>query len=108
MPMIALSPVGVSWQKTTCSWSASPAEPWSLWDVANTLVTVATLLISSRILVETGSKQAYCVRGRTARTVQLRPAASPYAIGLSGLRRASGQALDALSYRLVTHSIDDL
>ncbi len=43
--MIALSPVGVSWQKTTCSWSASPAEPLPLRDVANTLVTVATLLI---------------------------------------------------------------
>ena len=53
--MIALSPVGVSWQKTTCSWSASPAEPLSLWDVANTLVTVATLLIPSRVLVEPGS-----------------------------------------------------
>ena len=53
--MIARSPVLASWQKTTCSWSASPAEPLSLRDVANTLVTVVTLLISSRIRVEPGS-----------------------------------------------------
>jgi hypothetical protein len=72
------------------------------------LVTVATLLISSRILVEAGSKQGYCVRGRDARTVQLRSAASPYAIGVSGLCQPSGQVLHAFRYRSVTHSIDDL
>jgi hypothetical protein len=47
MPMIARSPVLVSWQKTTCSWS--PGEGPSLWGIANTFVTVATLLIPSRL-----------------------------------------------------------
>src|SRR6266849_2734551 len=53
MPMIAFSPVWWSWQKTTCSCSGR-AEPFSLWGIANTLVTVATLLIPSRLLVEPG------------------------------------------------------
>src|SRR5271157_5790845 len=56
MPMIALSPVRWSWQKTTCSCSAAPGRPSSLWGIANTLVTVATLLIPSRLLVEPGSE----------------------------------------------------
>ena len=46
----------LSWQKTTCSWSAGPGRPFSLWGIANTLVTVATLLISSRLFVEPGSQ----------------------------------------------------
>src|ERR1700750_3244447 len=53
MPMIALSPEWWSWQKTTCSW----------WGIANTLVTVATLLIPFRFLVEPGREPAYCVHG---------------------------------------------
>ena len=64
--MIALSPVWWSWQKTTCSWSGrSAAEPFSLWGIANTLVTVATLLIPSRLLVEPGSESSVLpARGR--------------------------------------------
>jgi hypothetical protein len=54
--MIALSPEWWSWQKTTCSW----------WGIANTLVTVATLLIPFRFLVEPGSEPAYCVHRVTA------------------------------------------
>ena len=56
--MIALSPVRWSWQKTTCSWSAGPGRPFSLWGIANTLVTVATLLLSSRLLVEPESESS--------------------------------------------------
>src|SRR6266496_6122354 len=61
MPMIALSPVWWSWQKTTCSWSARQvgcvpgAAPFSS-GIANTLVTVATLLISFRFLAEPESE----------------------------------------------------
>src|SRR5215475_8375487 len=76
MPMIALSPVRWSWQKTTCSCPAcsnwarpagcvSGAAPFS-WGIANTLVTVATLLIPFRFLVEPRSEPAYCVRGVAA------------------------------------------
>src|ERR1700733_3340375 len=104
MPMIALSPVGLSWQKTTCSWSAAPAGPLSLWDVANTLVTVATLLLSSRILVEPGSEPAYCVGPRPARMV---PGESAEVLMPPGLQ-VSMQALDAFPYQSVTHSIDYL
>jgi len=63
--MIALSPDRLSWQKTTCSWSARPVppgdcapgpdrsvEPFSLVGIPNTFVTVATLLVSSRLPVE--------------------------------------------------------
>src|SRR6202044_592460 len=69
MLMIALSPDRLSWQKTTCSWSARPVppgvcapgsdrsvEPFSLGGIPNTLVTVATLLVSSRLLTEPGSE----------------------------------------------------
>src|SRR6516162_2897771 len=86
MPMIARSPVGVSWQKTTCSWSASPAEPLSLWDVAKTLVTVVTLLTLSRVLVEPGSGTSVL----------------PVRSGMAG--RGAG----CFPYWLVTHSRDDL
>src|SRR5580704_2564289 len=90
MPMIALSPVGVSWQKTTCSWSASPAEPLPLWDVANTLVTVATLLIRPGSSLNRDRIKRIAPGGRSpdGRLLGWEPAAFPY-----------------LS---VTHSIDDL
>ena len=56
--MIALSPEWWSWQKTTCSWArpavCGAAPSW--WGIANTLVTVATLLIPFRFLVEPGSE----------------------------------------------------
>src|ERR1700722_11535103 len=87
MPMIALSPVGLSWQKTTCSWSASPAGPLSLWDVANTLVTVATLLISSRVLVEPGSETSVCPRGQGAGKV---PGRGPEAPARAAWRSGAG------------------
>src|SRR5215469_12349443 len=75
MPMIALSPVWWSWQKTTCSNWARPAgcvsraAPFS-WGIANTLVTVATLLVPFRFFVEPRSEPAYCVRGVAARECQ--------------------------------------
>src|ERR1035437_8299886 len=77
MPMIARSPELLSWQKTTCSWSDSPgvcppawgppAVLFSLWGIANTLVTVATLLIASRILADPGLGLAHCLRGPARR-----------------------------------------
>src|ERR1035441_7769615 len=77
MPMIARSPELLSWQKTTCSWSdgpgvcppawGPPAVLFSLWGIANTLVTVATLLIPSRLLADRGSGLAYCLRGPAGR-----------------------------------------
>jgi hypothetical protein len=51
--MIALSPEWWSWQKTTCSW----------WGIANTLVTMATLLIPFRFLVEPGRNQGIACTG---------------------------------------------
>jgi hypothetical protein len=64
--MIARSPEWWSWQKTTCSWPVgprfcpwapvSPTAPFSWPGIANTLVTVATLLVPSRILVDPGSE----------------------------------------------------
>src|SRR5882672_10191895 len=83
MPMIALSPEWWSWQKTTCSW----------WGIANTLVTVATLLIPFRFLVEPGSEPAYCVHGVAA--------GSPAMPGEAGKTRC-------VPYRLVTDSRDDV
>src|SRR5579871_809295 len=64
MPMIALSPVRVSWQKTTCSWSALLAEPLSLRGIANTFVTVATLSSRPGSSLNRDRDQAYCLRGR--------------------------------------------
>src|SRR5580704_5959543 len=99
MPMIALSPVRWFWQKTTCSWSARPADgvpgtaPFSSWGIANTLVTVATLLIPSRLLVEPGSEPGYCVRGLASR--------------MPGCPEKRGKGW-GVPYWPVTHSRDDV
>jgi hypothetical protein len=55
--MIALRPVRVSWQKTTCSCSL---EPFPRGDDANTFVTVVTLLVPSRSGLNRDRKPAYC------------------------------------------------
>jgi hypothetical protein len=65
--MIALSPVWWSWQKTTCSWSAGPGRPFSLWGIANTLVTVATLSSRPGSSLNRDRNQAYCLRGPAGR-----------------------------------------
>src|SRR5580692_1674787 len=88
MPIIARSPVRASWQKTTCSCSAR-AEPSSRWGIANTLVTVATLLLPSRFPVEPDKNKRMPERGP----------------------RREGQVLDGarcVPCRLVTDSRDDL
>src|SRR5271166_2114089 len=94
MPMIALSPVWWSWQKTTCSWSAGPGRPVSLWGIANTLVTVATLLVPSRLLVGPGSEPSV-----------LRPA-GPLA-GSQGMPAGTRRAR-CVPYRPVTDGRDDV
>ncbi len=91
--MIALSPVWWSWQKTTCSWSAGPGRPFSVWGIANTLVTVATLLLSSRLLVE--------------------PRSEPSVLRAQALRPGPGMPAEArgarcVRYWPVTHTRDDV
>jgi hypothetical protein len=102
--MIALSPDRLSWQKTTCSWSARPvppgfvhpgqtgqAEPFSLGGIPNTLVTVATLLISSRLLTEPGSEPSVLpdLRGLRLAVARGSPRAGP------GLEQAGPREADA-------------
>src|ERR1700759_2984489 len=91
MPMIALSPVWWSWQKTTCSCSARPAScvsraaPFSYGGIANTLVTVATLLIPFRFLVEPGSEPSVLRAQGWVPAAEKEPAACP------GVRREAAQ-----------------
>src|SRR5580658_3821646 len=102
MAMIARRPVLVSWQKATCSWSASPAEPLSLWGVANTLVTVVTLLVPSRSGMNQDRIQAYCLPGYGAGPpahAAARPGGplgKPYGQGLPAFRPPSIQRFSVI------------
>src|ERR1700678_3894729 len=127
MPIIALSPVRASWQKTTCSCSAR-AEPSSRWGIANTLVTVATLLIPSRFLSEPDNDKRMPERARQALRGRRCPIGGPGrsregAAGLGafrlgpravparspgGLRPPSARAVRCVLYWQVTGSRDDL
>src|SRR6185312_38190 len=104
--MIALRPERWSWQKTTCSCPACSNWAWpdgcgpeaasfSWWGIANTLVTVATLLIPFRFLVEPGRNKRIACAG-------LRPcSADP---GMPGDARNARCVL----YQPVTDSRDDV
>src|SRR5487761_294756 len=63
--MMARSPVGASWQKTTRSCPERSDDPLSLCDVANSFVTVVTLPVRPQILVDPGAESSVCPCARS-------------------------------------------